>query len=428
MPKARLTICILIWFSVATWNTVAADYLLTLAGSALVDGNTDAVGRDARFSDPAGLVFDHLGNLFVADNRNHTIRRIAPSGEVSTVAGHAGTAGASNGTGLAARFDSPTGLAIDSSNNLYVADTGNHLIRRITPAGEVTVWAGRAGQSGSTDGAAGQALFNNPLGLAVGRSNEVYVSDSGNHTIRKITADGQVTTLAGRARVWGSADGVGTAARFNNPIGLTLDQYGNVYVSDASNFTIRKISPEGEVSTLAGMAGEDGSVDASGTAARFGKPAELACDAHGCVFLADSFNHVIRKIESTGQVVTIAGFAGEDGQADGPGQLARFFNPYGLALDANGNLFISDAYNQTVRLMLIPFTVTLIRSAQDTQTQIKWEAVAGRRYQVQYREQAGAGSWRNLGNPVTAATATATQNDSESGPSQRYYRVMLVEQ
>ena len=268
----------------------------TLAGQARSKGSTDGSGASARFYWPSGIACDAAGNLYVADERNNTIRKITPAGEVTTLAGKAHSKGSADGSAAAARFNSPEGIACDSAGNLYVADARNSTIRKITPAGEVTTLAGEAGFEGSTDGWGTGARFAGPCGIACDAAGNLYVTDTGNNTIRKVTSAGKVTTVAGTAGDYGGHDGKGTAARFWRPDGLACDAAGNLYVADAWNDTIRKITPAGEVSTFAGTAHSAGSADGSGAAARFNGPWGIARDASGSVYVADAFNSTIRKM------------------------------------------------------------------------------------------------------------------------------------
>jgi len=248
--------------------------------------------------------------VYVADTFNHTIRKVTPGGVVTTLAGLAGSSGSADGTGSAARFYNPYGVAVDSAGNVYVADTDNCTIRKVTPGGVVTTLAGLAGNRGSADGTGSAARFYNPFGVAVDSAGTVYVADSRNHTIRKVTPGGMVTTLAGLATSPGSADGTGSAARFYGPMGVAVDSAGNVYVADSSNYTIRKVTPGGVVTTLAGLAGNRGSADGTGSDARFYCPWGVAVDSAGNVYVADSLNHTIRKVTPSGVVTTLAGAAG----------------------------------------------------------------------------------------------------------------------
>ena len=212
-----------------------------------------------------------------------------------TLAGLAGSSGSTDGTGSAARFNSPFSIAVDTAGNLFVADGGNHTIRKVTSAGVVTTLAGSAGSSGSTDGTGSAARFNSPEGIAVDTAGNVFVADTFNSTIRKVTSAGVVTTLAGTAGSTGSTDGTGSAARFKFPLDITVDTAGNVFVVDTENHTIRKITSAGVVTTIAGSAGNSGSTDGVGSAARFGSPKGIAVDTAGNLFVADQANHTIRS-------------------------------------------------------------------------------------------------------------------------------------
>ena len=262
-----------------------------------------------------------------------------------------GFAVTSSATGplIAANYGALT-MALDSQGNLYVADTLNHVIRKISSAGAVTTLAGSPGTSGSVNGVGGNAQFSSPYGVAVDSAGNVYVADAGNNTLRKITPGGSVSTFAGRdGSNAGNLDGNGADARFNSPSGVTIDRAGNVYVADTNNHTIRKISSAGTVTTLAGAAGSKGSSDGIGLKARFNGPTGIAVDSAGTVFVADTVNGTIRRITAAGVVSTIAGLAGSSGAVDGTGNAVRFSTPYGVAIDSAGNIFIADSGNNTVR-------------------------------------------------------------------------------
>lgn len=404
----------------------AQDSVVTLAGQALVSGATNGVGTNALFSDPAALIADASGNLFIADSQNHAIRKLDTNGNVTTLAGLLGVAGSSDGTGAQARFSSPSGIARDSAGNLFVADSGNHTLRKVTPAGVVSTLAGFAGQSGFTNASGSLARFHSPLGLALATNGMIYVADSGNHLLRAVTPGGVVSTLAGSAENWGTNDGVGSDARFNGPVGTALDDAGNLFVSDANNHTIRKVTPVGVVTTWAGAPGVDGCVDGDATTARFSKPAELAFDRHGNLFVADSFNHVIRKITPDGLVSTVTGRSGNAGVADGNNGQARLFNPYGLAVRPDGALLLSDAYNETIRVVVVPFRIALHAAGGGTLVELSWDSVIGRRYQAQAASGLDNGDWLNVGTPITATNLTTTVTDSSSAGTRRVYRVLLL--
>ena len=278
---------------------------------------------------------------------------ITSTGVLSLLAGNNIGAGNTDGTGTMARFNAPSGVATDSAGNIYVADTYNSTIRKITPLGVVTTLAGTAGATGSADGTGAGAHFYNPSGVATDISGNVYVADTYNSTIRKITSAGVVTTLAGAAGVRGSADGIGVAANFTWPGGVVTDSAGNVYVADTFNHTIRKIALGGIVTTLAGTAGAVGSADGTGGAARFFLPQSVATDSAGNVYVADTGNKTIRMITPTGVVTTLAGVAGVTGATDGTGAAASFNSPQSIALDSAGNVYVADNWNSTIRKSLL---------------------------------------------------------------------------
>ena len=334
-------------------------YFGTLAGSAGQTGTTDNTGSAARFNSPAGVSVDTAGNVFVADAGNRTIRKVTSAGVVTTLAGSAGQIGFTDGTGSAARFNLPIGVSVDTAGNVFVADNGNLTIRKVTSAGVVTTLAGSAGQSGSTDGTGSAARFSQIAGVSVDTAGNVFVTDYANRTIRKVTSAGVVTTLAGTAGQSGFTDGTGSAARFNLPIGVSVDTAGNVFVADNGNHTIRKVTSAGVVTTLAGSAGQIGSTDGTGSAARFNQPYGVSVDTAGNVFVADAGNHRIRKVTSAGVVTTEAGLAA--GSNNGLGSAARFSSPFGISVDTTGNVFVSDYNNHTIRntVASAPATVTL---------------------------------------------------------------------
>jgi sugar lactone lactonase YvrE len=334
-----------------TGSTVGTDprTYFTLAGSAGNSGFADATGVTAQFSAPWSVAVDTSSNVYVGDSGNSVIRKISPSGLVSTFAGKAGNTGSADGSGTNALFSRPYGVAIDVSNNLYIADFDSSTIRKITPAGAVTTLAGSAGSSGSTDATGSAARFNGPTGVAVDTNGNVYVADTYNCTIRKITPAGAVTTLAGSPLAFGSVDATGSAARFRYPPGLAVDTSGNVYVADQLNQTIRKITSDGVVTTLAGFSGSAGAADGTGSAARFSYPSGVAVDGTGNLFVADNNNSIIRKMTPAGVVTTLAGLSGHASTNDGIGNIVRFKYPNGITIDNAGKLFVADTGNQTIR-------------------------------------------------------------------------------
>ncbi len=360
----------------------SAGVVTTLAGTAGNSGSMDGTGSTARFYEPNGIAVDASGNIYVADRINSTIRKITSAGVVTTLAGTAGNSGSMDGTDSAARFSNPNGIAVDASGNVYVADTYNHTIRKITSAGVVTTLAGTAGTYGSLDGTSSAARFYQPNGMAVDASGNVYVADSINSSIRKITSAGVVTTLAGTgtALSFGSEDGIGSAARFKIPLGIAVDASGNLYVADSNNYAIRKITSAGVVTTLAGMAGGAGSENGTGSAARFNYPRGIAVDGSGNVYVADTSNHTIRKITSASVVTTLAGIPENFGSADGTGSAARFYGPHGIAADAIGNVYVADSVNNTIRKITSAGVVTTLAGSAGNSGRVDGSGVDARFY------------------------------------------------
>jgi sugar lactone lactonase YvrE len=407
-----------------------AGVVTTLAGLAGVSGSTDGAGSAARFYHPEGITVDLFGNVYVADTYNDTIRKITSGGLVTTLAGVAGYYGNTNGTGSAALFDYPSGVAVDGAGNVYATETYNYYVRKITPTGTVTTLAGSPddavfmGPGGVAVDAGGNifvadtyndrickitpagmvttlrmadgtaAYFYRPQklgldavgnvyvsdslnhrilrlttagdltiiatlpadlpqdptsvpyadGVAVDAWGNVYVADTGNSAVRKITQSGVMTTVAGFGPGFGSTDGVGSVARFFYPAGVAADGAGNVYAADMANHTIRKIAPGGIVTTLAGLARSSGDADGTGSAARFNSPSAVAVDAVGNVYVADTGNGTIRKLTPAGVVSTLAGLAGSSGNIDATGSAARFSLPQSLAADAAGNVYVADIH------------------------------------------------------------------------------------
>jgi sugar lactone lactonase YvrE len=342
----------------------SAGVAVVYAGAIDVQGAADGTAGAARFNTPNKIAIDAAGNLFIADSGNHTVRRIAIDGTVTTVAGVASGRifGAADGTGAAAQFGTPQGITADASGNLYVADTGSHTIRKITPAGMVTTLAGKPGVSGTADGTATDARFNFPTDVAIDAAGNLYVTDTGNVTVRKITPAGNVSTLAGSPGQPGIQDGVGAAARFSRPQGLTIDTAGNLFMTDSSDTTIRKITPSGRVTTFAGSIKFSGLADGVGAAAQLNAPHGITIDSLGNLYVADTGNCALRKITPDANVTTI------------PNTRGNFCGAIGIAVDSASNLYVTSvnqgtgaAYHSTVVRVTQNGTVSLVAGKADQQ-------------------------------------------------------------
>jgi len=331
----------------------------TLAGSSST-GTADGVGSNARFDQPTGIAVDQFGNLYVADTYNQTIRKTTAAGVVSTIAGFAGSAGSADGAGSAARFYFPHGMAVDNQGNVYVSDAGNHTIRRLQPVDTnwlTTTIAGQAGNPGGTDATGTNAQFNSPAGIAVDGAGNLYVADAGNATIREISPTGGnwvVTTISGQAGNPGVAYGVGTNAQYELPYGIAVDNSGNLFVADQDANLIQEITLVGNQWVSANVAGgTEGYLDATGSSAEFYFPDSIAVDATGNLYVAEYFNETIRKITLTGSDWVVTTLAGNNQcfscSSDGTGTNANFQSPSAVTVDAQGDVFAADRYNNTIR-------------------------------------------------------------------------------
>lgn len=315
-------------------NTVS-----TFAGS-VAGGYANGTGSAALFSNPQSLVTDAAGNVYVADSFNNSIRKITPAGDVTTYAGD-GKAGYTDGPAATAEFYAPQSLAIDGSGNIFVSDVGNNVIREITAAGVVSTYAGN-GLHGFINEKASLAEFNGPQGLCVDASGNVYVADRGNNIIRKISTQGKVTTYAG---YYGAGVGlynssVDTTSVFNVPVGVAVDSKGNVYVADSKNYCIRKISSSGGVSTLVG-----GAVQTT----LIGTPTSVSIDAKDNLFITDATGRIIEFSTSGSVVYVLGGSENTYGYLDGSGATAQFNNPQSAVVDSKGIVYVADYYNNVIR-------------------------------------------------------------------------------
>jgi sugar lactone lactonase YvrE len=309
-----------------------------IAGDGIA-GMRDGDGTRARFTDPFGVAAGPDGSIYVADAGDAPrIRRVGLDGSVSTIAGS--TRGYADGIGPFARFDTPSGLAIDAQGSLYVADTGNNAIRRITPDRIVSTMAGGGG-AGHLDAAGTMARFNGPIGIAVDRTGRLIVADTYNDRIRAIEVDGSVATIAGDGQP-GYADGPAGQAKFHTPCGVAVDSAGNIYVADTGNGLVRLISPAGQVSTI--------------PAVGLSRPLGIAVSGDGTVYVTEDRGRIVEITPGAGER-TLAG--SRPGFADGPGSAARFRTLAGIALAGPGRLFVTDPRNALVRMVAEPSRLDL---------------------------------------------------------------------
>lgn len=332
------------------FNFIYTVSVSTYVGFSGTSGYVDGDVSVARFNYPRGMAIDAQDNIYVADELNHCIRRISSGGTVVTFAG-SGISGHADGDPSLAKFKNPYDVAVDEINGYYyVADKGNHCIRTMSLSGYVTTLAGIPSTIGYVDAPGAAARFNNPTSIAVeGELANIYVTDAGNHCVRKIDFTNVVTTFAG-TNVLGQLDGNGTAARFSYPMGITLDSAGFLYLTDKDNHNVRRISLGGTVITVAGT-GVAGWVDGQGTIAQFDSPTGVIAEK-GNLFVCDFFNNRIRNVSPGKLVSTIAG-DGTIGFGDGPGDQAKFKFPADMVVNSEGDYFVSDAGNHSIRKIVI---------------------------------------------------------------------------
>ena len=316
---------------------------------------------------PVGVAVLASGEIAVADAALDQVLWVGRDSGLKALAGASGNVGSEDGTGLQARFNDPAGLAVDSAGRLVLADRGNALVRRVETSGRVSRLAGDPARRGAVDGSAAAATFSAPAAVAMTSAGDVVVVDAMTHTVRRVKANGEVLTVAGRDGEAGDADGVGGAARFHQPSGVAVDRDGRIYVADTANHTLRRIDPDGRVTTLAGLTGVSGARDGTGADAWFDHPAGLAISSSGDLWVADSGSSTIRKVSREGRVTTVAGLPGVTGHKDGRGLDAWFNQPRALAVATDGSVIVADTGNASLRRLASDGAVTTLSlSAGDT--------------------------------------------------------------
>ena len=335
-------------------------YAITTLPGPAGPGGADGPGSTARFYDVIGTAMDRAGNVYVADSGNNSIRKITPAGIVTTLAGLSGHLGAADGTGSAARFYIPAGLTIDRADNLYVTDWTIHTIRKVTLDGVVTTFAGLAGHPGDVDGAGSEARFYFPSAIAADAAGNLFLVDQAAPVIRKVTPAGVVTTLAALATEIDPQYSIPTPGLppDYHYFGVAVDNAGNVYVSGAGNNTIQKVTSDGVVSVFAGKLGQWGSANGRGSEARFQFPTGVAVDSNGNLYVGELLNYTIRMVAPSGDVTTLAGWPGAYGSTDASGSEARFFGPRGVALAGSDALIVTD--EDSVRRVTLAGDVTTL--------------------------------------------------------------------
>jgi hypothetical protein len=344
------------WGAFTTIQTLSSG-ITTVAGTGAQGYSGDGgVATSAELSSPSGVALDSSGNLYIADFGNNCIRKVtASTGIITTVAG-TGVFGYSGdgGTATSAKLGNPSGVALDASGNLYIADESNRLIRKVTASTGIIITVAGGGNTFGDGGAATSAELDNPSGVALDSSGNLYIADEGNNRIRKVTAStGIITTVAGGTSGYGGDGGAATAAALYGPAGVALDSSGNLYIADLFNNCIRKVTAStGIITTVAGnrTGGYIGDGGAA-TAAELVQPEGVALDSSGNLYIADGNNRIRMVTASTGIITTVAGggntYIGDGGAAIS----AELSSPHGVALDASGNLYIADEGNGRIRVV-----------------------------------------------------------------------------
>jgi sugar lactone lactonase YvrE len=338
--------------------SAGAQTITTVAGSGATGYNGDVPALETTLWSPSGVSVGYNGSVYIADRRNNRVRKINPQGTVVTIAGIDESGfGGDNGPATDAQLNNPCGIATDGYGNVYIADKNNNRIRKITGAGIISTLAGtgEAGYGGD-DGPAIAGQLNAPTGIATDLNGNIYIADAGNNRIRKISADGIITTIAGTGVAGYNNDTIATAAQLNAPNGVATDTAGNVYIADTWNYRIRKVTPAGIIRTMAGdgNAGYNDDGKAS-TAAQLNMPTGVAADRAGNIYIADEGNNRIRRINAGRIITTFAGtgktgFSGDGGNA----WIAELNEPHAVAVDRGGNLYIADRENNRIRRVTPP--------------------------------------------------------------------------
>jgi len=354
-------------------------------GTSAFSGDNGAAAK-ASLSEPFGVAVDAVGNLYIADTSNHRIRKVDTSGMITTVAGN-GTEGFSGdgGPATSATLNTPIGVAVDTAGNLYIADAFNNRVRKVNAKGVIATVAGNGDARFSGDRvAATSASLSAPFGVAVDTAGNVYIADTSNHRVRKVDTSGMITTVAGnRTESFFGDGGAATLASLNFPTGVTVDRADNLFITDQSNHRIRKVNAAGVITTVAGNGNAGFSGDhAAATSASLNLPVGTAVDAAGTLYIADTSNHRIRKVGADGMVTTVAGngiggFSGDGSAAS----RATLNSPGGVAVDPAGNLYIADSFNNRIRKLNTVPSATRGRGLPDKcsswpQTAL-WEAAVG---------------------------------------------------
>ena len=350
--KVLLSLTVIFTMSIAC----AAQKITTFAGNGIAGYLGDgAAAASAELYLPSSVAVDGNGNVYIADEDNNCIRKVTKSGIISTIAGNGKDRyGGDGGAATAAELNHPEGVAVDGNGNIYIADTHNDLIRKVDANGTITTFAGNhAPGYGGDGGPATNAMLNKPVGIAIDAQGNLYIADQDNNVVRKVGSSCIITTIAGYNKAGNSGDGgMATLAELNHPAGVAIDSVGNVFIADSYNYRVRKVNTTGTITAFAGGGSSGGGSAEQGgaTAPKLNLPWGLAVDRGGNLFIADEFNNYICRVDRDGTMCIIAGNGAggytDDGHA---ATAAELFYPRGVAVDRNGKVYVADAGNNRVR-------------------------------------------------------------------------------
>ena len=340
----------------------AQTYTISLiAGTASTSGFSGDSGQatSAVLNSPTNVTVDSNHNIYIVDKGNGRIRKVSTSGVITTVAGSTanGTYAGDGGPAISASLDTPNGVAFDSSGNMYIADTGNNVVRKVNTSGTISTVAGNTYSAYAGDGGpATSASLSSPTSVAVDSAGNLYIADANNNCIREVTTDQNIHTVAGQCSyaLYQGDGGPALQAKLNKPYSIALDAYGDLFISDTENEVIREVTPDGIIHLVAGTPGTTGFQEGPALQAKFNSPSGISMDASGSIYIADKSNFRIRKLLPSGNVVTVAGTGSPGYSGDnGPATSAKLYFAPGVGTDSSGNVFIADLQNQVVRQLTI---------------------------------------------------------------------------
>ncbi|MFK8850843.1 RICIN domain-containing protein [Streptomyces sp. Ac-502] len=364
----------------ATGDEGSSPAIRTVAGTGDPSfGGDGGPAASAQLNNPSGVAVGHAGTLYLCDRTNHRVRKITTDGKISTVAGTGKPGpGGDGGPATAAQLNFPRGVTVDKTGALYIADSDNHRVRKVTTDGKISTVAGTgtAGFSGD-GGAATAARLDKPFGVAVDGTGALYVAEYTNHRVRKVTTDGKISTVAGNGSAgFGGDGGPAVAAQLKNPYGVAVDGAGDLYIADSGNHRVRKITADGKISTIAGTATKgSGGDNGPATQAQLNNPLAVLADSTGTLYIAEHSGHRIRRITPDGMISTVAGTGvkGSDGD-DGPAASAQLNGPFGLAVDCVDALYIASWGGHRLRKI----ASARMAGLPDSGTVVSWASVRSR--------------------------------------------------